>query len=317
MRDFYSILHVTPEQRTGDEQLGTKPKFWFKSSSDGNQWLFKETRKIIEAPQGVEFAGEDWAEKVASEIAYSLNIPAAEVKLADYQGRRGCASKNFTNALADTSLQLIHGNEILAGYVPNYDKTLRFGQSKHTIENIIFAIQSMFKTESRSVLTQLANYVVLDALIGNVDRHHENWGLLWEPVVVRTDDSGKTPLLTIKFMVAPTYDHASSLGRELTDVKRVDKLRGGAVESYVRKGRGGIYVEGRARAENPLDLVETAAVKYPEFFRVALNTLQNTALGTLTETVARVPDSRISPSAREFATEMLRVSYNALTRIGQ
>ncbi len=47
--------------------------------------------------------------------------------------------------------------------------------------------------------------MVLDALIGNVDRHHENWGLVGHP---ETDQQGNRTFLVY---VAPTYDHASCL----------------------------------------------------------------------------------------------------------
>lgn len=43
-------------------------------------------------------------------------------------------------------------------------------------------------------------------MIGNVDRHHENWGILRK----RVDGEWYGRL-------APTFDHASSLGRELVD----------------------------------------------------------------------------------------------------
>ncbi len=315
MSDTYPVLVIAREQVLGDEQLGTKTKFWFEH--ENNRWLFKETREIA-APQGVELAGEDWAEKVAAEIAHVLGIPAAEVELAEYQGRRGCASKSFTSA----TQQLMHGNEILAGYVPDYDpgydRAAWFRQSDHTLENIILAIRKMFpeRAESRAVLIQLASYIVLDALIGNVDRHHENWGLLWQ-VIVDHDDFRETARPTKEYVVAPSYDHASSLGREFLDKKRLNKLRSGAVEAYVRKGRGGIYKTGGSRGENPLSLVESAAAKYPEYFQKTLDTLRTTPLGALTATIDRVPDTRISKPATNFAKAMLGVAYEALRRIGQ
>ncbi|MDR1462860.1 MAG: hypothetical protein LBI68_06980 [Azoarcus sp.] len=91
MTGFYPILKVTPEQRIGDESLGTKEKFWFRRE-DGSLWLFKDVRAIS---QDLGFSGEDWAEKTAAEMARFLDIPAAEVELAEHEGRRGCASKSF------------------------------------------------------------------------------------------------------------------------------------------------------------------------------------------------------------------------------
>lgn len=315
LQNPYPILSIAPEQIVGDEQLGTKPKFWF--DHDGAMWLFKETREI-DAPAGAELAGEDWAEKIAAEIAHTLGISAAEVELAECDGRRGAASKRFTTP----SQQLMHGNEILAGFVPNYDpgydKSRWFSQSEHTLENIIFAIQTMFpqKSDSRTVLIQLASYLVLDALISNVDRHHENWGLLWQ-VIVHHDDFRETSRLEKEYIVAPSYDHASSLGRELMDKKRSDKLRSKTVESYVRKGHGGIYVTGGKRGENPLRLVESAAEAYAGYFKPSLDKLRATPFDALISTVDRVPETRMSASAREFSKAMLSVSFNALTRIGK
>jgi hypothetical protein len=307
----YPIIQIAQNEVIGDEQLGTKTKFWFER--DGVRWLFKEAREIND-PRGVTPTGEDWAEKVAAEIAHVLQIRAAEVELAEFEGRRGCASRNFTSA----SQQLMHGNEVLAGYVAGYDRDKRFRQSAHTLENIILAIRGMFpdEAENRTVLTDLASYLVLDALIGNVDRHHENWGLLWQ-VRVEMDDFRETAWLSKEYDVAPSFDHASALGRELLDEKRSNLLRSGAVEAYVRKGRGGIYRQGEPHGANPLHLVALAARKYPDYFEPVLKTLSSVPLERLTEPLDRIPDERITPPARAFGKAMVAVAYEHLIKVAK
>lgn len=74
--DLFPIISITGNQFADVEQLGSKEKFWF--WHEGQKWLFKEAR-LIQSPQCTECAGEDWAEKVAAEIARLLNIPAATV----------------------------------------------------------------------------------------------------------------------------------------------------------------------------------------------------------------------------------------------
>ena len=103
---MFPILHVDPDSLVGDEQLGSKSKFWF--AHDDQLWLFKQAR---------EQTGEDWAEKVAAEVASSVHVSAARVELAEYLGRRGSASRSFV--AVDESL--VHGNEILAGQIFGYD----------------------------------------------------------------------------------------------------------------------------------------------------------------------------------------------------
>jgi len=75
----FPILSIAKADIAGEEQLGSKEKFWFRR--DGQLWLFKEAR-TINSPSGTFVAGEDWAEKIGTEIAHRLSIPAATVELA-------------------------------------------------------------------------------------------------------------------------------------------------------------------------------------------------------------------------------------------
>lgn len=309
MDHTFSIVVVTPDQIAGEEQLGSKDKFWFRR--DAELWLFKEAR-LIKTQAGYVSTGEDWAEKVAAEIAHLLDIPAAKVELAEFQGRRGSASLNFTTS----AHQLMHGNEVMAGHLHGYDAEVRYRQSSHTVENIIKAIRAMFPkaNEHRSVLRQLASYLVLDALVGNTDRHHENWGLLWQ-VFVDIDEVSEVERPFKQYDVAPSFDHASSLGRELLDEKRGEILARNAVEGYVRKGRGGIYLPAASRGANPLTLVEHYAAVYPEYFRPTLEALSRVPLISFTEVLDRIPKGIASDVAKAFAKEMLQVGYASLLRI--
>lgn len=297
----YPILTVDPDVPLDDEALGSKPKFWFRH--DDRLWLFKEAR---------ENTGEDWAEKIAAEIAALLVIPAAKVELADYQRRRGCASLSFVDP--HRGQELIHGNEILAGQVLGYDREKRFRQSDHTLANIYKAIGKLFtKEEDRQhALTVLASYMILDALVGNTDRHHENWGLLLH------SESHGSELFGYALSVAPSFDHASSLGRELRDERRGRYLKENRVADYVRKGRGGIFIKPTdKRGANPLQLVEIngRSRKYRLYFAPALERLRATSLAVIHDVVDRVPPERMSDSARAFSKAMLSYTYGALCKL--
>ena len=110
MKDTFPILEVTSGMRTDVEQLGSKPKFWFKWQ--GERWLYKRAR-----PE----TGEDWSEKVASEIAVLLGLPTHRVELAVWEGNNGCAVKSF---LTPEGNVLVHGNELLGGVTA----TMRTGE---------------------------------------------------------------------------------------------------------------------------------------------------------------------------------------------
>lgn len=72
------ILEVDPTWRLGIEDMGSKPKFWFRYLNE--MWLFKQARTNT---------GEHWAEKVASEIAELLKLPTHQVQIARYEAGWG------------------------------------------------------------------------------------------------------------------------------------------------------------------------------------------------------------------------------------
>ena len=51
-----------------------------------------------------------------------------------------------------------------------------------------------------------ARIFAFDALVGNTDRHQENWGLLWS-------NTGGIP--RVRF--SPAFDNGTSLGHEITE----------------------------------------------------------------------------------------------------
>jgi hypothetical protein len=106
---MYQIVDVPDHVADLPEQTGTKPKFWFQDNHSDN-YLFKEGRSK---------AGDDWSEKVASDLCGLLELPHVAYELAVWRGRRGVVCQNFV----PEGGQLVHGNELLArivtGYQPN------------------------------------------------------------------------------------------------------------------------------------------------------------------------------------------------------
>lgn len=291
----YPIIDIPQNAREDTEQLGSKPKFWV-TREDG-RWLFKEARPNT---------GEDWAEKVAAELARHLGIDAAEVELATYVDRRGCVSKNFIRL--DRGEGLVHGNEVLGALVTGYDKYKVMKQSDHTVDAIASAISDYLPRPVAMLnLMRLAEYMVFDALIGNTDRHHENWGMRWE----MEPAAGEYPI-----NVAPSYDHASSLGRECLDERCVKILHENGVAKYVKAGRGGVYWQSTdKRGANPLQLVQLAVEKYPKYFAPALDKICKLSEEDAWQMIRRIPTHRASDVSKRFAHSIVCYSLNELKRI--
>ena len=286
MIDSYPVINVEADWAEENEEMGAKTKFWYRNPDDESRWLFKHPRPN---------SGEHWAEKIAERVANIMEIPHGEVDLAVFEGARGSASKSFVR----DDEEIFHGNQILERTVTNYEASTRFRQSDHTLGAVLHGLDDISESPKAAdrAKRRFAEYMMLDALIGNTDRHHQNWGIVRK----LEEDEWFGPL-------APSYDHASSLGRELLDSARDRHLSDG-VERYAERGRGGIYWNRNdRRAPSPLRLAIMAAERYPDMFVPALKKLDGVSESDIVRVVNRIPDGWMSESAVCFAIALMR--YN-------
>jgi hypothetical protein len=290
----YEVIRVGVESILEDEQIGSKDKYWCELETGGEraEWLLKLPRQEPDK-------GEHWAEKIGAEVAGLLGLPHATVELAEFQGVLGTVSKRF-----GSSENLVHGNEMLAGRVLGYDPEKKFRNSDHTFERILQVIQEVCGSGSCDRdLERFGGYLVIDAIIGNTDRHHQNWAFLRQ-------ERPSGPL----YELAPTFDHASSLGREMLDERRGRILTEGAMESYIRKGRGAIFLAGHGEAAlSPLELVlDLRNRTFGKYMRPWLERAANFTEADLASIVCRVPHGWMSEVARQFALTFMLESLRLL-----
>jgi hypothetical protein len=278
------------------EPIGSKEKFWFRDPADQSLWLFKLARAGT---------GEDWSEKSAAELAELLGLPHADVELAQHERAPGIATKDFT---ADQLHgDLVHGNEVLFHLDPTYPREREYRVPEHTLDAVRCALEQSFVhlptwTWPDGVTTPwdaFIGYLMLDALIGNTDRHHQNWGLL-----APSRRAGHPATL------APTFDHASSLGRELDDTERMRRLTTKDMRSnlrtYAAKARSALYDTGHNQPLGPCEAFARAAATSPAAGRVWLTRLRSVTPGAMSALVARVPGPTMSVPARHFALALLQ-----------
>lgn len=306
---MFPIIEVPPSREV-EEARGSKTKFWVSLEDGGPPWLLKFPR---------EGSGEHWSEKLAAEVGILIGVDCATVELARCDGQLATICRSFT--VADTPSGqsgenrgndlYVHGMDVMPLVVENYDTGphSRFRQLDHNVENICVAVERLASALSsepeatvRTVSEALVSYALLDGLIGNTDRHHENW------------------MLRIGFRdgslhAAPSFDHASSLGRELTDDDRRDKLDRGTVLQYLRRGRGGVYQDDRQpRAPAPLMLAQWLCERWSTLARPTLDRIEGLSESECRTIIDRVPSEFMSEAARKFALQVLMTSKTELER---
>lgn len=281
--------------------MGTKPKFWVRHPVLG-QSLFKAARPGT---------GEDWAEKVGAEIANLLGLPHATYELAVAERARGTISPSFVGDGAT----LVHGNELLVRFNPTYVEfnplDLRAG---YTVDQVLEALQAAsVQVDPRlqlppsvdSAPALLTGYLLLDALIGNTDRHHENWAAI-------------QPAEDVSPFLSPTFDHASSLGRNESERRmglRLDtRDRMATVEAYASKALSPFFDIGGRRL-SPEEAFQVAARFHTPAAGHWLSQLEAITPSDFADILARIPDDRMTSTARTFVERFLRHNRGRLVRV--
>jgi hypothetical protein len=303
--DFYTVLDAsTMAAQQQSEQMGSKRKFWCCDLQSSRWFLFKYSRVNT---------GEHWSEKVAAEVANLLGLPHAAVELAVFEDVPGVLVLDVRRDRE--AMSLLHGNELLVEFDPAYPSRGDYRVSEHTVARVAQALQDHRVELPNSealprdlpagvddALGVFVGYLLLDAIIGNTDRHHENWA------VVVTRDASSTRVLRL----APTYDHASSLGRELSDEKRSSRLRSGGahgVEAYAERARSALYgAVGDPKPLSPLDAFQRAGALRPSARNGWLARCAELGAAAFEEPLARLPAHVASEPARAFASALIR--YN-------
>jgi len=282
------------------EQMGSKEKMWVQDAHSGEEWLLKFARAGT---------GENWSEKIAAEVAALLDIPHPMVELGVLDGRPVSLTKNFLVS----HQELVHGNELLFRTDPNYPFEKQTRSAEHTVTAVrdvldLFRVEvsATWRDRGLSAFGLFVGYLLLDALLGNTDRHHENWG-----IIVTAEGRVRRSEL------APSYDHASSLGRELKDERRAEMMttadQRGNVQAYCSRAFSALYRAGETN--KPLSC--TGAFQHAcELDQFAADYWLKTAgavdPAALQDIVERTPNSTMSDQAKEFATAMMKNRLQSL-----
>lgn len=235
----YPIFDISHEIIDDYEQMGSKSKFWYTDSKSGLEYLFKSIETQDKHGKPETRIGENWAEKIACEIAGKLDIPHAHYDLAVYRGEQGTISKKFTARGSN----MFFGNQLIEHVVASSGVQLESGQRSQRIDRVSVILDKIIQKvplgwqhtdRIRNAFDVFIGYVMLDTLISNQDRHNENWAMIVGP-------HGAS--------LAPSFDHASSLGRNESHKNMIDRIfskdAGRQIPTYVGRCKSFFYHENK------------------------------------------------------------------------
>jgi hypothetical protein len=301
---MYPIVLIDRLQAEDIEYLGTKRKFWF--TINGERFLFKAEERGT---------GEDWAEKIVCELAGLLGIPHVDYTLAhEHEGQRPIQPGVVCPTFVPRPQVLVLGNQLLVFRDPAYpaEEDRKYGVREYTVEAVADIVRLLEPPASEWMQAAPAGittapgvftgYVMLDAWVANQDRHHQNWGAIWQAPDLR---------------LAPTFDHGASLARNLTDEERKERLhtrdRNRTLEQFCGRARSGFYsAEQKEKTVLALDVFRRFSERDSSAARIWLGKLAEITDVAVNAILAEVPPQRMSPVTREFTLKLLMTNQRRL-----
>lgn len=250
---------------------GTRDKKIYLNPEDGELYYFKQSFKKGQRDYKYEF----WSEIIASEVGALLGFDVLAYHIAIRGNVVGCISKSMINQASE---ELVEGGK----YLQAVDNTFKPEDIKLRNQySLDLILRAMVALQKEKHLNELAATIVFDAVIGNSDRHQENWAIINTHSTfteglssiergIQTGEIDKMPgwirkiftslytekgkmrpelqsaklLLPKQTRFAPIYDSGCSFGRELDDERVKNMLSDEReIEKYILKGLAEIHWE--------------------------------------------------------------------------
>jgi hypothetical protein len=170
-----------------------------------------------------------WTEVIAYRIGCLLDhipVPPVFVAFDSDTGTCGALIEWFLGYPGQPEERFVHGGEIMMGMISDFDQKTGRQHNYHSMALYINLLESrgLLEGDWRSYLCR---QFLFDALIGNTDRHQDNWGLLW-----RQNETG-----SVHVRLAPVFDNGTSLGYEIIERKMPGFRDEGRILKYIERGR--------------------------------------------------------------------------------
>ncbi len=262
-------------------------KPWFSSGGTRDKIIVEDTKgqvyyfKTSIKKEVMDYKYEFWSEIIASKIGRALGFDTLDYDIAVREDKIGCLSKSMN---IDGESKLTEGISFLTGYDISYDPEKKDLQSNYSYQ---FIYDSLKFFNQEKFIAEIDKIIIFDSIIGNGDRHQENWGVISnykEAAKLLQKRAEKENSILLKIIIkllskivkdkefwknkyaekisliipgsfSPIYDNGSCLGRELSDQRLEQMLKDEAIlNAYINKGKSEIHWDGKKQKH--IDLIQ-------------------------------------------------------------
>lgn len=326
---FYDVSkwQEKPHLQTG----GTRNKVIIEDTGNGNLYYFKTSLKRTNDAYKYEF----WSEIIASAIGAELGFNTLHYDIALNETEIGCLSKSM---IKNDQMILSELVEYLCSCDANYNPEYKDSYTQYSFHFIKKALE-VHGLENK--IQHIIETIIFDSLIGNGDRHQENWGfivfdikktpntsipsILKDFKELRQKNPNIPDILKIEF--APIYDNGSCLGRELLDAKIENMLKDDQTfHTYIQHDRCEIRWD-TVEKINHFDLLTNIMATHADYRKIIIDRIGQIINKFDTERIQKITyeidanlpkdlnNRKLPDNRKQFICRLLSIRFNKLKDI--
>lgn len=150
---------------------GTRSKYIALNPDKNEEYFFKGSKETEDGE--IRYPTEFWSEIVSSKIGQFLGFKMLDYNIAfdaNHKQRIGCLSKSM---VINSENELKEGITYLTGFNSNYKPEI--DKKKYTFQ---FIQNALIYFNLEQYTDHIIEIIIFDSIIGNSDRHQENWGII-------------------------------------------------------------------------------------------------------------------------------------------
>lgn len=209
---------------------GARPKRIVISPSDPVQNFIKPEWQHMFKRSAGRYPEQFWAEVIAYQIGLMIGVPVPPAHAA-YDSETG-----ECGALIEWFYEEGEEQFVAAGYY-FYQRIRNFDRKLGAQHNLLTAQQLNEEHIGDRQIYDFWSMMLFDTIIGNTDRHQDNWGYLAK-VITRSKSVArrKHEKFAVKWNFAPWFDNGTSLGHEHFE-RKFSAWDGVALDRYINRGQ--------------------------------------------------------------------------------
>lgn len=227
------------------------------------------------------------SEKIACEIAKVIGYRCADIDLAKDQDRELCVL-NYSFLKPDESL-------IEFASEASISQNGSDRKEKYTIQGI----KRILDTVDEKLYSEFIGLQVFDALIGESDRHEENWGY------IRTNERSD-------IILAPFYDNGDSLMHNINDIQIEEYTNNEAsFLKYINKSKTKI-LDNNGHKIKHFQLIDYLITENPPFLKEELQRTKILTNDIIKGIIYEIPDEYLPQSHKEILQRYISIRRDIL-----